>query len=248
MAELGVLKDARIWLGSYEITASMNAVALRHSVDVKDPTVLGDATRQEAAGLHIVEARASGLYAVDATSTATHEIDDILSANLAVEDTPLSFGVETGALGEVGYTFQSLQASYEWGAPVGDLPGYDMNASGRGSPLVRGTILHVGSETSTDTETGYQVGAVSATQNAYAALHVTSVSGTSPTLDLIVQSDDNAGFTSATNRITFTQATAITSEWLSVAGAITDDYWRASWTIGGSDTPTFTFALVVGIF
>jgi hypothetical protein len=244
MAELGVLKDARIWMGAYEITASMNAVSLRHAVDVKDNTVFGLNTRSEAAGLRMVEARASGLYAVDGTD----EIDDVLSANLAVADTPISFGVETGALGEVGYTFESLQTVYEWGAPVGDLPGYDMTAGARGTPLVRGTILHVGAETATDTETGSQIGAVSATQRAYAALHVTAVSGTSPTLDLIVQSDDNAGFTSATNRITFTQATAITSEWLSVAGAITDDYWRASWTIGGSDTPTFTFALVVGIF
>lgn len=244
MAELGVLKDARIWMGAYEITASMNSVALSHAVDVKDPTVLGDDTRQEAAGLRTVTARASGLYAVDGTD----EIDDVLSSNLATENTPISFGVETGALGEVGYTFQSLQATYEWGAPVGDLPGYDMNASGRGSPLVRGTILHVGTENATGDETGYQIGTVSASQNVYSALHVTAVSGTNPTLDVIVQSDDNASFTSATTRLTFTQADAITSEWKSASGAITDDYWRVSWTIGGTDTPTFTFALVVGIF
>jgi hypothetical protein len=32
-----------------------------------------------------------------------------------------------------------------------------------------------------------------------------------------------------------------------VAGPITDDWWRASFTVGGSATPTFTLALVMGI-
>ena len=59
-----------------------------------------------------------------------------------------------------------------------------------------------------------------------------------------MQSDDNSGFTSATNRITFTQATGVTSELLSVAGAITDDYWRLSYTIVGG---SFTFAVALGI-
>ena len=82
----------------------------------------------------------------------------------------------------------------------------------------------------------------------YAALHVISVSGTSPTLDVIVQSDDNSGFTTPTNRITFSQTGAVGAEWGSVAGAVTDDYWRVSYTIGGSDTPTFAFAVTCGLF
>jgi hypothetical protein len=244
MAEQGVLRDARIWMGAYEITASINAVRLAHGCEVRDPTVLGNNTRREAAGMRLVSARVAGLYAVDGTD----EIDDILSDNLATANTPISIGPQTGALGEVGYTFQSLQAIYNWGGIVGDLPGYEMNASGRGTPLVRGTIMHSGAETASGDETGYQVGEVLAGETMYAALHVPAVSGTNPTLDLIIESDDNGGFTSAVTRMTFTQATDITSEWLIVAGPITDDYWRASWVIGGTDTPTFTFAVVMGIF
>jgi len=243
MAELGVLKDARIWLGAYEITASMNSVSLRHAVDVKDNTVFGDDTRSEAAGLRTVTARASGLYAVDGTD----EIDDILSTNLATVNTPITFGVETGANNEVAYTFQSLQATYEWGASVGDLPGYDMNASGRGTPLVRGNILQVGTKTSSSNSGDLQLGAVGASQSLYAAMHVTAVSGTSPTLDVTVQSDDAQGAGSPTERLAFTQATAITSEWISLAGPLTDDWFYVTWTIGGTDTPTFTFVVVVGI-
>jgi hypothetical protein len=89
---------------------------------------------------------------------------------------------------------------------------------------------------------------VSASQKMYAALHVRSVSGTNPTLDVVVQSD-TVGFPSATSRITFSQATATTNrhQFSSVAGAITDDYWRVSYTIGGTGTPTFSFAVTVGI-
>jgi hypothetical protein len=61
-----------------------------------------------------------------------------------------------------------------------------------------------------------------------------------------VESDDNGSMTSATTQITFPQKTFVTSEWLSAAGAITDDYWRVGYTIGGS-TPSFNFAVVVGI-
>ncbi len=102
------------------------------------------------------------------------------------------------------------------------------------------------SRTSSSSGTGRQIGAVSSTQTLYAALHVISASGTSPTLDVKVQSDDNSGFTSATDRITFTQATDVTSEWGSVGGAITDDYWRITYTVGGT-SPSFAFAVTAGI-
>ena len=79
------------------------------------------------------------------------------------------------------------------------------------------------------------------------ALHVLSVAGTStPTLTVIVQSDDNAGFTTPTTRISFTAATAVGAQWGSVAGALTDDYWRISYTISGTN-PVFAFAVSAGV-
>jgi hypothetical protein len=44
--------------------------------------------------------------------------------------------------------------------------------------------------------------------------------------------------------VAFTAATTATSEFLSTAGAITDDYWRLTWTLSAG---TATFAVVVGI-
>ena len=102
--------------------------------------------------------------------------------------------------------------------------------------------------TSSGTGTAWQVGALSSSQRLYAGLHVISASGTTPTLAVKVQSD-TVGFGSATDRITFSTATDVANreQFSSVAGAITDDYWRVSYTIGGSSTPTFSFMVCVGI-
>jgi hypothetical protein len=99
---------------------------------------------------------------------------------------------------------------------------------------------------SSNTTGANTLGAVSATQRVYASLHVFTLTGTSPTLDVIVQSD-TVGFGSPTDVITFTQATTRSGQWSSAAGAITDTYWRVKYTLGGSGGPTATFAVSIGI-
>lgn len=94
--------------------------------------------------------------------------------------------------------------------------------------------------------TGAQLGALSATQEMHAALHVFNADGTSPTLDADIESDDNSGFSSAVVRGSFAQKTDIGSEYLTIAGAITDDWWRINFTLGGT-SPSFGFAVSLGI-
>jgi hypothetical protein len=153
--------------------------------------------------------------------------DEQLWSYLGANDTAHSI-VTNSADGSLAYLFKGIPLSYKIidGAPPGSA-----------------------SRTASSVGTGRELGAVTATQRAYAALHVLSVSGTSPTLDVIVQSDDNGSFTTPTSRITFSQAnaTANRQQFSSVAGAITDTHWRVSYTIGGSGTPTFAFAVTVGI-
>lgn len=237
MAEQGVIKARKLWLGGYHLSGYMNTVLLDWQGNPLPNTKLGDDTESNAAGLPSIRTEAAGFWDVDA--------DDAIQNTLAVADTPCSIGMETGAAGEVAYTYKALQGAYSAGDRVGELMRFDVSAMGRGSPLVRGTIMHNATRTSTSTSTAYQVGAASATQTVYAALHVVAASA-ADTLDVVVQSDNAEGFSSPTTRITFTQATAIGSQWGLVAGAITDDWWRLSYTIGGSD-PSFTFVVVLGI-
>jgi hypothetical protein len=115
---------------------------------------------------------------------------------------------------------------------------------------VRGVCAHPPgtARTATGNGTGVQiVGGVPAGQYLYAAIHVLSVSGTStPTLTVKIQSDNGSGFPSATDIATFTAATARTGEVVRAAGAITDDWFRVSYTISGT-TPSFLFLVTLGV-
>lgn len=104
-------------------------------------------------------------------------------------------------------------------------------------------VLHAeAARTATGTGTAVAMTGPTSAQRLYAALHVTAWSGLT-SLVVKVQTDDNSGFTSATDRITFSTATGTTSEWSSVAGAFnTETHVRVSYTIVGTGSVTFNVA------
>jgi hypothetical protein len=116
-------------------------------------------------------------------------------------------------------------------------------------PLARGVVLNPPGTALTITGNGtavQHVAVTTAAQYLYASLHVLSVSGTAtPTLTVKVQSD-TVGFPSPTDRITFTAATAQSSQISRVAGINTDDYYRISYTISGTN-PSFLALVAVGV-
>lgn len=96
---------------------------------------------------------------------------------------------------------------------------------------------------STLTGTAVAQAGPTASQFLYASLHVFATTG-SPTLTVTVQSDDSSGFSSATTRITFTQATSTPNanwyQWSSLAGDwSTETHLRVVGTYGGSGTITW---------
>lgn len=176
-------------------------------------------------------------------------VDETLYANFGGSAVPRSVVVGT-ADGSTALLMNGITLQYSpLTGNVGELAMGSNSAKTSSGPIARGLLLHPSnvSRTSSSVGTGRQMGAVVAGKKIYAALHVIAHTGTSETLDVKIQSDDNSGFTTATDRITFTQAVGVTSEFKSLAGAITDDYWRISYTIGGSGSPGFTFAVTAGI-
>jgi hypothetical protein len=106
----------------------------------------------------------------------------------------------------------------------------------------------VGAPLASRTTAGYTGAAVAQTgpvtgKSLYAILHVTAASGTN--LAVKVQSDDNAGFTTPTDRITFSTVSAVGRQQSSVAGPLnTETHWRVTATIA---TGTFSFACYFGV-
>jgi hypothetical protein len=73
-------------------------------------------------------------------------------------------------------------------------------------------------------------------------LNVTAASGTTPTLDVVLEdSVDGSNFNAITGG-TFTQFTATGRQAIDITAPFTDNI-RARWTVGGT-TPSFTFSVV----
>lgn len=237
--------DLSILVDDIEMAGNAKSVALSTEVTLLDTTALNsDGWTSSIGGLKSGSVDISGFM----QDVADGSVDATLWPLLGAAGTVKSITIGT-ADGSPGYLLKSIPLTYTpIAGAVGELATGSISGSSSTGPVVRGTLLHPSStaRTSSASGTGRQLGAVTATQSIYASLHVIAASGGSPTLDVKVQSDDNAGFTTPTDRITFTQATGRTSQLSSLAGAVTDDYWRITYTIGGS-TPSFEFAVVAGI-
>lgn len=238
-----VLKDSQIRLGGVVLTSDVFNISFGIKVDAKEDTVFGLGTHRNTAGLLDAEVGYQGYVQL-----GVGLVDETQFLKLASLDEILSVCPQDGNAGSIAYLLKAVQSEYSPGAGVGEMYAFSAKASPSGSPPVRATILENGAKTVTGNGTGRQLGAVTAVQKLWAALHVTAVSGTAtPTITVKVQSDDNSGFTTPTDRITFAAKTTIGAEMpASVAGPITDDWWRMIWTVSGT-TPSLTIFGAVGI-
>ena len=238
-----IYENCKLYVGGYDLSGDMNQLAMNYEAEIKDKTTFGSAgAREKRAGLTNVTMEHQGLV-----DLAEGDVDEVLFGRIGAAVVPVTMCPTDGSDGERAFSVQALYATYAPGAQVGEMFAFTVRAEGHGQ-AVRGTImLPAVAKTTTGVGTIQQLGAVSATQKLYATLHVVAASGAAPTLDVTVKSDDAVGFLSPTTRITFTQAAAVGAQWATpVSGAITDDYWRIDYTIGGAG-PSFTFVVVVSI-
>ena len=142
------------------------------------------------------------------------------------------------ALGKFCKLLASQTTQYQVSSPLDGL----VTVSGSlqaNSGISSGVILHpLGAETVTGNDTS--IDQTAATSNGGVAhLHVTTVTGTTPSNTVIVQhSTDNSTFA---DLITFTAATVATQERKTVTGTV-NRYVRTKRTMSGT-TPSFTYAV-----
>lgn len=240
-----VLTDCRIYVATADLTGYSNKVQLSaKAADLDKTTFASLGWHERVAGLFDGSADIEGFFqAGDLTQP-----DDVLFGNLGTATVPVTAIPTDGSVNTRAYLTRGLDMSYQLGAKVGELLSWSSSIA-TNWPIVQGRVLHPQgtARTTTAAGTAVQLGAVDASHALYVNYHVLSISGTStPTLTVKVQSDDNSGFTSATDVGTFTASTALDAQTMKIAGAITDNYFRVSWTISGS-TPSFLFAVSAGI-
>jgi hypothetical protein len=231
-----VLRDAKLWIGGYNLSADHNQLAVDDSVDAVEDTAFGAGSHTYKPGLTSVTVDHNGWFDAD---SAVPEVDDRLWAEHIGGVLTVMTYASAGAAGDPAYSFNAVQATYSpLSGAVGEMAAFSANAQGSGAAF-RGTVMEPGvtARSSSSQSAGYQLGDLAAGETGYGALHVIATTGT-PTIDVVIQSD-TSGFPSPTTRLTFAQLGARGAQFLSTTTTTTDDWWRASWTFGGSGSITF---------
>lgn len=233
--------DVEVYVAGHDFTGDTNVVQIDAKVNPLDKTTFGSGSWQELhPGVKSVAFTESGFWQSDASAAVDPEaFPDLGIANRVFTLAP------TGAEAGPAYMFQAGKFNYQLLGKHGELAPFSLTAQGdSGHGLVRGQLAKAkGSVSATGAlGTGVNLGAVGASQYLYGTFHVFSA-GT--TITVVLESDDNAGFTSATTRATFGPLTARGGTWATrVAGSITDTHYRLRVT---ACTGTFVVAGAIGI-
>lgn len=248
MATPFVLVNSRIFAGGYDLTGYSNKVEVSPEVEEKDVTTFLPASDPNQGWKKCIGGLGSAKIAGGGNWEGTAGAVDEFAFGALGTTIPYSTYPAEATEGNLAYFTSTLLKSYQFLGAVGDVAPWTIDDESTW-PLVRGVSLEAPgtARTTTGTGTAIQIGAVPAGKFLYAALHVLSIAGTGgPTLAVKVQSDNAVGFPSSADQITFTTASAIGGQIARIAGPITDDWFRVSFTITGVG-PSFLFVVSAGI-
>jgi len=242
-----VMLNAKVLLGGYNFSGQHNSLTLEHGAEMLDETVfqagVSGATRKFKAGLKTFSFNGN-IFWDDTT-------DEVLFNRIAADRAEMSFAPVGETEGDIVFCTRGVNATYNpVSGAVGELLQATMEGRNSNTPLVRAQLMKYGTVTATGNSTGVQLGSA-ANKIVYSCLHVLApaiAGGGGEQVIVTIESDDNAGFTSATTRLTHTTKTVLGSDWqqAAIGAGVTDNYWRAKWTVSGS-APSFSIYVSVGI-
>lgn len=239
-----VLLDARLFAPGADLSGASNKIELTSEIEDKETTNYRSAGWKEViGGLGSAEISAEGQWEAGDPS----KVDDASWSTLGGIG-PYTVCPNDSVVGALAYVTSGMRTDYKVGDTVGEVAPWSGSVKSSW-PLVRGQIAHPPgtARTATGNGTVLNLGAITAGKRLYAAVHVLSAAGTTPSITLSVESDDAAGMTTPTTRLTFAAATAPGGQILRTDGtAITDTHYRVAWTVSGT-TPSFMFAVSLGI-
>lgn len=232
--------DATTWIGGFDATGYLSQASMNLSAEELDVTPFGaGGYRRRIAGLKTVASSFSGFHEAGAGTP-----DPESFTYLGVHDRVTTLAPDDAET-TVAYLYQGGVFSYSLLGAIGQAAPFTINQSStNGVGAIRGQVAKAKADVSATGATGSVVnlGQVGAAQFLYATFHVFTA-GT--TITVLVESDDNANFTSATTRQTIGPITTTGGTWMTrVAGAITDTHYRFNVS---AVTGTFQIAGAIGI-
>lgn len=238
-----VVKEATILLHNLDVSGLTNNVGLTLAPEaVECSNYASEGWKEFLAGLKATEIPFEGYQ--DAAVLEPVLFDDMVDSGL---EYPLLVATTRPiAAGDVAYFTNVFLTRFAERKQMGQVYGFSAQME-RSAPLIRGLVSDNQNDATTGNGDALDLGvAIGSTERLYYAVFVTEANGTSPTLDLVLESDADAGFASATTRATLAQFTDTGSVFGYVAGPITDEFYRFVRTVGGSASPSFDFVAVIG--
>lgn len=234
--------QARIYVGSFEFTSFSNQAEWGGDVAVKEVTTFGTDFQQFVPSLKTFQCNTAGFN--DYAGASVDEVVRGLYGSRRVA-TLTNTTPATGNLAHVGQGIVGGWRAINIAAP-GDVPstgiviGDGYTATGQLTQISTSTV------TATGNSTPVNVGAVATGRTILAAIHVLSVTGTTPSLTAQLASSTTSGGAYTARGTAGAAITAAGDQLITAAGPFTDTWWRLNYTVSGT-TPVFTVVASIAI-
>lgn len=231
----------RLLVDGADLAGFAKSITLSHQVEALDATTATcNGWRQYIYGPNSLDLTVDGFAAFDTT-----EIDALMPATTTGANIVTFCPINAGdTLADPAFILTGRTRNRKpLAGSVGDIAEMGLTWGGV-TRVVRAQVLHpLAARTVTGNGSAVAFTTPATGQSIYAAFHVTAVSG-SGSITFTIQTDDNAGFTSATTRYTSSALTAArTAEFGSVAGPFAGEtHIRVGYTISGFTSVTFQVA------
>ncbi len=229
-------KDAEILLDNTNLSTTLTDAAVSLTSDVVETSTFTSSSKNYVSGLKDGTATLSGYFETSSPDSDAEFLAQLGGTGSAFSIMPIgSTRGNPSSLGKV------IEVSYDRSADIGGVVSVAVSFQFDDDNFNGFSLLAPTAKTATGNETSVDFGAAG-TNGGGGVIHVTAVSGTSPTLDAKIQtSSDNSTFS---DYITFSQLTAVGSEY-KTSNSVPNRYARAVLTIGGTN-PSFTVAMSFG--
>jgi hypothetical protein len=233
--------NAKVTVGDRQWSGDVSDYSTSSNVGTIDVSVLESTDTSLIVGIASGDFTLNGFVDSADAGTANSQWQDLNGLRATSAGVPTMIGFEGFAADKDVWLTTAYETTYGVSASVSGSANFSLSLSTTGVQDYGKSLFDLASA-QTATVSGTTVdNSASTTNGGVGSISVTAASGTSPTLDVIVQHSSDGSTWSTLG--TFTQATGTTSEAITVAsGTTVNRYVRATATIGGT-TPSFTFAV-----
>lgn len=226
-------KNSRLFANTQHVSGSVSGYSASHTREMGTVTSLLDTGYKSIPGLRGGSLQIRGMF-----NSAAGDLHSVISAVLGVDNALLTTLCPDGtAHGQPAIITVSDPSGYDIPANTSDAVAISVDCQ-PDDGVDFGWMLHDHTAETADGNGSSLDGTTSSANGAVASLHLTAYSGLTNIIVTVQHSTDNSVWT---DLITFTTATAVTSERKTVTGTV-NRYVRALWDVTGSGSATFVVA------